>query len=87
MSDRTISADEAYGATQKTVEIVSRLLLHELDEPLDSLIARAERSMAIGPILHPSEFRDGAEKLSEVLTCAYALRGAREEIRKAACPS
>ncbi len=74
-----------YAETQKMIEVFCQALLGTLGDSLESFIRRAEYSMAIGPILHPSEFRAGAGNLSEVLTCAHALRDAREKIRKAAC--
>lgn len=81
---RVTIEDDAYIACQKAIEIVSRLLLDPkggLGAPtLDLFIERAERAMSVGPILHPSEFRAGADKLTEVLACARALRDARDKI-------
>lgn len=81
----TIS-DADYLATQETIAAVSRVLVDpgDLGAPtLDLFIERAERSLSLGPILHPSEFRAGADKLHEVLACACALRDARDRIAKA----
>jgi len=87
---RVTIEDNAYVQVQQFIETVSRLLLDPklgLGAPtLDLFIERAERSMAVGPVLHPSEFRVGADKLTEVLACAHALREAREKIAKAARP-
>lgn len=81
-------ADDAYDETQNMIELVCGVLLDPkggLGAPaLDLFIERAERSLAVGPILHPSEYRAGAEKLEEVVACARALREARDKIAKAA---
>jgi hypothetical protein len=78
-------ADERYIGAQETVQIISSMLVNpDFTGRLDELIDRAERSMAVGPILHPCEFRAGADKLTEVLACATALRDARVRIAKAA---
>lgn len=74
--------DATYIGTQQLVEMISRALLSI--DTLDAFIARADRAMALGPLLHPSEFQRGAEKLHQVLDCARALRDARARIERAA---
>jgi hypothetical protein len=87
----TTIADDAYVQVQGIVELLSRLLLDPksgLGKPsLDLFIERADRSLAVGPILHPSEFQAGAEKLQEVLAYARALKTARDAIEKASSRS
>lgn len=85
--DLTI-ADDAYIRVQEMIQMVSRLLLDPklgLGEPsLDLFIERAERAQDLGPILHPSEWTAGTDKLRQVLTCARALRTARDAIKEVA---
>jgi hypothetical protein len=77
-------ADDSYRKAQQSIETVCRLLFDPrcLGEPvLDMFIERAEEAQALGPILYPSEFRAGADKLSEVLDHARALREAAAKIK------
>jgi hypothetical protein len=78
MEGRMIS-DEDYENTQLWIGLTCAFIERGGDR-LDDFIERAERSMALGPIPHPSEFQVGAERLGEVLAHAHALRRARNAI-------
>jgi hypothetical protein len=79
-------ADDAYERIQSMLGTVSQLLLDPklgFGKPsLDLFIERAERAESLGPVLHPSEFQIGADKLRLVLVCARAIRDARDQIAK-----
>lgn len=79
VEQRTIT-DEQYTATQLLIQSIAGLL-HNWDA-LDLFIERLERACAIGPVLHPSEFRAAGDKPLLVLTHARALRQARDKIRE-----
>jgi hypothetical protein len=83
---RVTIEDDAYIKAQNTIEAISQMLLDPkwgLGAPtLDLFIERADRAMGAGPVLHPSEYRAGADKLHEVLACAHALRNARDVIAR-----
>jgi hypothetical protein len=80
----TQTADERYIETQQQVEIASRILLGMDDEALGELIDRGSRAQGLGPLLHPTEWLAGTDKLREVLTSARALREARRKIAEVA---
>lgn len=75
--------DEAYLETQRAIQMVSGLLVGPLFADIDGLIDRADEALALGPILHPSEFQRAAGKLQTVIASARALRTARNLIAKA----
>lgn len=72
-------SEEVYVDTQTQVGLFASMLCGM--QNLDQFIAQAERAQALGPILHPSEYRASADKLREVITHARALREARDKIR------
>lgn len=82
----TIS-DEGYESVQRMIQAVAQTLIDPksgLGKPsLDLFIERAEQSQGLGPILHPSEWRDGTDQLGQVLAHARALRTARNAILEA----
>jgi len=47
---------------------------------LEAFLARGERAQALGPILHPSEWMAGTDRLREVEAHARALLTARKVI-------
>jgi len=82
-----MTAAERYIEAQGTVGMISGLLLDpEVGAELDLLIKTAQRALAVGSVLHPSAFREGAEKLQEALSHALALRTAREQIAATMLP-
>jgi hypothetical protein len=81
--EQTAIDDGAYIVTQRLVEGFACILVDPqtgLGRPLDLFIERAQRAQDLGPTLHPSEWRDGTDKLREILTHARALRTARDAI-------
>jgi hypothetical protein len=79
----TIS-DNTYAETQVQIQTFSRILLSIDPVTLEQFVRRADRASAVGPVLYPTEYREAAGKLDEVLACARALRDARSRIAQAA---
>lgn len=72
----------AYRRQQDNIQLVANLLVGDLFDDLDELILMAERSLSVGPVLHPSEFLAGAGAVLAVIADARALQAARSAIRK-----
>lgn len=84
MSEDITIADVGYIECQATIQTLAALIATSPAlEDLDEFITRANRALGVGPVFHPSEFRAGADKLTEVLAHACALRTARKLIREA----
>jgi hypothetical protein len=75
--------DEAYRDIQNAVQKMAVMLVRFDPELLDLFIERARTAQDLGPVLHPSEWMAGTEKLAEVVRHAEAIRTARYAIIEA----
>lgn len=70
-------SDEDYKDMQASISIATAVLAGIDGDRLDAFIERADRAMGIGPILHPTEWREAADQLELILSHARTLRAAR----------
>lgn len=70
---------EEYAMTQELLVNLSRQLMLL---PLDEFIETGEFAVAFGPLLDPTLYREGGDKLHDVLALAKAFREVKAEIRK-----
>jgi hypothetical protein len=75
MAEKRMS-DEEYELTQMNLVMMAQLI-EGLDLP--AFIERAERALAIGPLVDPTLFRQAHGKLEQVLKLASAANGFRAE--------
>lgn len=78
-------SDEDYVRTQEWLEESCAALIRE-GRDLAAFVERAERSLDLGPIFHPSEFVAGADALREVVAHARAMLEARSTVLAALSP-
>jgi hypothetical protein len=62
---------DEYLQTQTQLTLIAGLVA---EMPLAAFISRAESAEAIGPILHPSEYKAAGEQLIAILAIARAAR-------------
>ena len=66
-------ADTEYQTIQDQLQLITGLAADIDPEALQRFIDRADRSDAIGPVLYPSEWMRGHDRLRDVIDSARAL--------------
>jgi len=73
-----------YKATQDRVELLARLIIDTDPEVLDEFASMGEHSDAIAPLVDPTAWMAGHDRLRMVIEHAQAIASARRHIVRAA---
>lgn len=79
-----MSANAQHVAIQSMLTVVAQAALAVPDDALDEFIVRADRALAVGPVIDPTLFRDAGEKLVALLDVARATKTYRERLDRIA---
>lgn len=74
--------DDMFPAIRDHVVVVGRAVLLLEPEVLEAAIAHGERALAVGPILDPTAFRDGADELERQLRAMRAVLACRRSLEE-----
>ncbi|HBE80362.1 MAG TPA: hypothetical protein DDW65_21650 [Firmicutes bacterium] len=80
INEKKAMSDTDYKYTQHQLIIIANAL-NQLE--LDLFLERIEQAEALGPLINPTLYRKGAEKLEQVKTIALAAKSLKEVFVKA----
>lgn len=72
-------SDAEYAQTQAQLLALARVVL---DMDLAGFLARIETAHAAGPVLNPTLYRRGQERMEAIRRVASAARGLQDEVRE-----